>query len=34
MVFKHYREIVKPALAKRYWEISPTKAKNIVRLAA
>ncbi len=32
MVFKHYREIVKPALAKRYWEISPTKAKNIVRM--
>jgi hypothetical protein len=24
MIFRHYRELVKPAAAKRYWEIMPS----------
>jgi integrase len=30
MLFQHYREIVKPADAKRYWEIEPPTAAKIV----
>lgn len=34
MVFAHYREVVKPTVAKKYWEIRPEKASNVVELVA
>lgn len=33
MVFKHYREVVKPKVAAQYWNIRPTLAENVVALA-
>ena len=34
MIFKHYRELVKPADAAKYWHIRPAVAANIVALSA
>lgn len=34
LVFQHYREVVKPKDAKRYWEIKPAKAVNVVAMKA
>jgi len=36
MIFQHYRELVRPADAKRYWQINPSAegAKKIVRMAS
>ncbi|MEQ1861826.1 MAG: hypothetical protein ABMA13_18055 [Chthoniobacteraceae bacterium] len=34
MVFRHYREVVKPREAERYWNIRPTRAKNVIALTA
>jgi len=34
MVFKHYRELVKPTEAKRWFAIQPTTAANVVNLQA
>ncbi len=34
LVFQHYREVVKPADAVKYWEITPAKAGNVVSMAA
>jgi site-specific recombinase XerD len=34
VVFRHYRELVKPQEAKRWWNIMPTGASNIVALSA
>lgn len=33
MVFAHYREVVSPEDAKRYWELAPSTPANIVNLA-
>jgi integrase len=30
MIFNHYRELVKPKDAERYWDITPTPVKNVV----
>jgi integrase len=32
LVFRHYRELVKPQDAKRWWNIMPAGASNVVRL--
>jgi hypothetical protein len=34
MVFAHYREVVKPATAQRYWHILPSRAANVVAISA
>jgi hypothetical protein len=35
MVFNHYREVVTPEEAERYWNISPAKeAENVVPMTA
>lgn len=34
MIFKHYREIVKPAAAASYWKIRPTMDSNVIALTA
>jgi integrase len=34
MIFKHYRELVKPAAAAKYWEIKPAEAGNVVAMKA
>ncbi len=34
MVFRHYRELVKPKAAARYWAISPATPENVVALSA
>ena len=34
MVFRHYRELVKPKAAARYWAISPATPANVVALSA
>lgn len=34
MVFKHYREVVKPKVAEQYWNIRPALAANVVALTA
>ncbi|MDR3404145.1 MAG: site-specific integrase [Chthoniobacter sp.] len=34
MIFKHYRELVKPKDAERYWNIRPEKVANVVPLIA
>ncbi len=34
MVFAHYRELVKPRDAAKYWNIRPAHAKNVVSLVA
>ena len=35
MIFKHYRELVKPADAAKYWEIKPSGATtNVVSMKA
>ena len=34
MVFAHYRELVKPAAAAKYWSIRPALAANVVALSA
>ncbi len=34
MVFAHYREIVRPKNAVRYWKIRPAAAQNVVAMAA
>ncbi len=34
MVFKHYREVVKPKVAEKYWNIRPALATNVVALTA
>lgn len=34
MVFRHYRELVKPKAAARYWAISPATPANVVSLSA
>ncbi len=34
MVFAHYREVVKPATAQRFWNIRPALAANVVALSA
>ena len=34
MVFAHYRELVKPKDAAKYWNLHPSHAKNVVSLAA
>ncbi len=33
MIFHHYRELVRPKQAQRYWEIRPVNALNVVPLA-
>ena len=33
MIFNHYRQLVKPKDAERYWSIRPDKAEKIVRIA-
>lgn len=34
MIFAHYRNLVRPADAKRYWEIRPAKVANVVSMTA
>jgi integrase len=34
MIFKHYRELVKPKEAERYWSICPATAPNVVAMTA
>ncbi len=34
MIFKHYREIVKPAAAASYWKIRPDQSANLITLRA
>jgi integrase len=34
LVFNHYRELVKPKDAQRYWEIKPANAANVVAMTA
>jgi integrase len=34
LVFQHYREVVKPKEAARYWEIKPASAENVVAMTA
>ena len=34
MIFKHYRELVKPKDAMAYWSILPALAENVVALSA
>ncbi len=34
MVFRHYRELVKPKAAARYWALSPATPANVVALSA
>jgi integrase len=34
MIFRHYRELVKPAEAAKYWEIKPAGAANVVAIRA
>jgi hypothetical protein len=34
MVFKHYREVVKPKVAEQYWNIRLALASNVVALTA
>ena len=34
MVFRHYRELVKPKAAKLYWSITPSAPANVVALSA
>lgn len=34
MVFRHYRELVKPKAAARYWAISPATPANLIALSA
>ena len=34
MVFAHYRQVVKSAMAKKYWKIRPAMAENVVALSA
>ena len=34
MIFKHYRELVKPKDAVAYWSIRPALAENVVALSA
>lgn len=34
MLFRHYRNLVKPADAAKYWEIRPAQADNLVQLPA
>lgn len=34
MIFRHYRELVKPREAEAYWNIRPTPAANIIALTA
>ena len=33
MIFKHYRELVKPKDARRYWEIKPSPSNKIIPIA-
>lgn len=34
MIFKHYRELVKPKDAEAYWNIRPAMARNVVPMTA
>src|SRR5437867_11435891 len=34
MIFKHYRELVKPKDAERYWNIRPAAEENVVAMTA
>jgi hypothetical protein len=34
ITFAHYRELVKPKEAARYWDIKPSQAEKIVQLVA
>jgi len=34
MIFKHYRELVRPKDAERYWQLQPTRKQKIVPLVA
>jgi integrase len=34
MIFKHYRELVKPDAAKAYWNIRPAQTENVLALTA
>jgi integrase len=34
LVFQHYRQIVKPKDAERYWSIRPSRAENVVTMPA
>lgn len=34
MIFRHYRELVKPQDAARYWNIAPSASENVVPMAA
>jgi hypothetical protein len=34
VVFKHYRELVKPSAAKAWFAVSPEQAENVVAMAA
>jgi hypothetical protein len=34
VVFRHYRELVKPSAAKEWFAVSPQPAENVVQLAA
>jgi integrase len=34
LIFRHYRELVKPAQAAKYWTIQPAKETNLVALSA
>ena len=34
MIFKHYRELVKPAESAKYWEIMPANAGNVLSMVA
>ncbi|MEY2485970.1 MAG: hypothetical protein QOH39_1618 [Verrucomicrobiota bacterium] len=34
MIFQHYRQVVKPAEADKYWQIAPAVTNNVVQFAA
>jgi integrase len=34
LVFEHYRELVKPKDAQRYWDIKPAAADNVLAMTA
>jgi hypothetical protein len=34
LIFQHYRELVKPAEAAKYWDIRPANQTNLVAISA
>jgi len=34
MIFKHYREVVRPQEAEKFWNIRPAAVENVVAMTA